>query len=866
VGAYSVEARQIGFRAASAQVQMAAGQGAVADFRLAQEAVAIDQVVVTVGSRAAHTAADELAVPVDVFPVAELQAAGRVDMADVLQELSPAINFDRPQIADLTSGVRPFQMRGLSPDHSLVLINGKRRHPTAVVHVFGGAALGGGSSGVDMNAIPSQALGQMEILRDGAAAQYGSDAIAGVINMGLKSSVTPLSLQATYGLHTPGAFWGGQDGQRWDVSGNVGLPLPGRGSLNVTAQVSDRNQTNRACPDNRDQVAPGDADVVDRARCAVVEKRNDVRQPNFLYGDGEYRNYMGFLNAELPLAADGEGATLYGFGGLSLRQDLSAGNFRRAIQNVNWRTMYPEGFLPTFDASTRDITAVGGVRGLAVGWNYDVSAQLGQNRVDNDIVNSLNTSLGPCFKELGDAACAPGKDGILGNQDDPGIPNQTEFYSGSLELSQYSADFSASRTFDIGLAAPANVAWGATYRAENYRIIEGELASYVNGGHKNQDGGTGAAGSQVFFGYSPEQAVDEWRSNVGVFADLEADLTSQVLVALAGRYENYSDFGSTVTGKLAARYQPFEALILRAAASTGFRAPALSQSHYTHLSTTFRTMPDGQQLPIEIGEFPVTSPEAQALGAKPLKEETSTNYSAGFALTPFAGLNLTADFYLIQVDDRIMLSNSLNVNQSTPDGQRIIAELLAPYAVTDVKYFMNAFNTETTGMDLTASYQYLFGEDRLLQTSLSYNYNKQELVGEVVTPPVLAGMGTFLYPEDWRIATTKGRPKDRLNARVRYSMGPLSTQVAANYYGEITTLANENPYILQERRAKTIFDADLGYELRPGTEVTLGVENLFNVYPDRNLEGYDGGGRNPYSSAGWGRNGRYLYTRINVAF
>lgn len=854
-GSYTVQVRQIGYSVGEAQVSVAAGAAATRDFTLTQEAVTIDQVVVSVGSRAAHTAANELAVPVDVYPVAAIQGSAAFGMSEVLAELSPAINFDRPQIADLTSGVRPFQMRGLSPDHSLVLVNGKRRHSTSVVHVFGGAAMTSGSSGVDMNAIPSLALGQMEILRDGAAAQYGSDAIAGVINMGLKNTISAPSFQATYGVQNTD-FLGTTitDGQRIDVGGNVGLPLFGRGTLNITAQYTDRNRTNRTCPDNRTMYVTGDADVIDRETCQITSKNNDVPQPTTLRGDGNSKNMMFFMNAEMPVVSFDQGPTLYAFGGYSMRQDLHAGGFRVPANAGNWMQQYPQGFLPHFASDAIDVQAVAGVRGNLGEWRYDLSQQWGHNSNEIGITNSLNASLGPCF----DQVCAPG----VAGQPAP-MPNQTDFDAGGIGLNQLVTDFDMTRTYEVGLAAPLNVAFGASFRADNYIIREGEVASWINGGHINQHGtGDAAAGSQVFFGFTPNQALDVWRNNVGVWADLETDLHPMLRVATAARFENYSDFGSTLTGKVAVRFQPIEQLILRSAVSTGFRAPALSQSYYSHVSTGWRTNAEtGEQETYEIGEFSVHSPEARALGAIDLKEENSLNFSAGFAVTPAPGLNFTGDYYRIQVDDRIMLSNTLSVSNEVIEG------LLAPYGAQAVKYFMNAFNTTTHGIDLTASYRHLFSPRSFLETSVAYNYNKQDLSGDIQTPPVLEGMGTTIFPEGTRVAITRGRPADRVNARMRYTLGPLSAQLTGNYYGEITSLIQEQPtYELQILSGKVITDLDLGYEFRDGLILNVGADNLFDIYPDRNPEGFDGGGANPFSSSGFGRNGRFVWTRLQVRF
>jgi iron complex outermembrane recepter protein len=857
-GSHTLQVRLIGYAPAQAALNLAPGADLAQDFTLTQEAFALEQVVVSVGSRAAHTAANELAVPVDVYQIAEIQASVAFGMAEILQELSPAINFDRPQIADLTSGVRPFQMRGLSPDHSLVLVNGKRRHSTSVVHVFGGAAMTSGSSGVDMNAIPSMALGQMEILRDGAAAQYGSDAIAGVINMGLKNTISAPAFTATYGFHET-QFVGSslRDGQRWDLGGNVGVRLLDRGTLNITGQYSDRAKTNRSCPDPRNMYVSGDGDVVDWDSCQITDKRNDVPQPTTLRGDGESKNAMVFLNAELPLVGFEEGPTLYAFGGLSRRNDLHAGGFRVPQNLANWPDQYPRGFLPHFESIARDVQAVVGLRGFLGEWRWDVSQQWGHNRNHIGITNSLNASLGPCFAPA--APCAPGVPG----QPAP-MANQTDFYAGAIALNQLVTDADMTRTFEVGLAAPLNVAFGGSFRADNYRIEAGETASWINGGHRNwRDSSAAPAGSQVFFGYTPEQEIDEWRTNVGVWGDLETDLHRMFRVATAARFENYSDFGSTLTGKVAARFQPAQQLIFRSAISTGFRAPALSQSYYTHISTAWRTnATTGEQEQYEVGEFSVHSPEAIALGAVPLKEENSVNFSAGFAVTPVAGLNFTGDYYRIAVDDRIVLSNTLAVNANTEDGRRI-QELLAPYGAEAVKYFMNAFHTRTHGVDLTATYRHLFGQDRFLETSVAYNYNKQELEGDIVTPPILAGMGTTIFPEATRIAIERGRPKDRVNTRVRYNQGAFRSNLVVNYFGEITSLLQETPtYELQVRSGKAITDIDVGYRLRSGMEVAVGADNIFDVYPDRNRQGFDASGANPHTSAGWGRNGRFVWTRM----
>lgn len=360
-GTHTVLAEGLGYVSAEATVEIPADGSVVHNFLVEEDALQLEQVTVTVGSRSRVTAAEELAVPVDVYTRADIiEASPQLEMASILEELSPAIYFPRGQINDLTSGVRPFQLRGMSPDHSLVLINGKRRHSTAVVHVFGAASGGSGSSGVDMNALIPSAQSGMEVLRDGAAAQYGSDAIAGVINMQLRSDIHNPEFQVSLGQYTPRDF--DRDGTRIELSGSSGFALGDRGSLVVSGMFSDRARTDRAGPDKRDQIVEGDADsvqVVEGGVNRIVEKNNNVTQPSHLVGDGESTNVGGFLNLNYAVGENGL-HEIYGFGGYSSRRDLHSGFFRRGIQVQSWPEIYPEGFLPSFRGDTKDLMAVAG--------------------------------------------------------------------------------------------------------------------------------------------------------------------------------------------------------------------------------------------------------------------------------------------------------------------------------------------------------------------------------------------------------------------------------------------------------------------------------------------------------------------------
>ncbi|HKY60001.1 MAG TPA: TonB-dependent receptor plug domain-containing protein, partial [Gemmatimonadota bacterium] len=371
VGTHTISVEALGRVGQLDAVTVVAETTAVRDYTLITEVIAVERVEVFIGSRAVHTAADELAVPVDVFSTEDIQTQGTPETSTILEELSPSVNFPRQSVTDATDIVRPFTLRGLSPDHTLVLVNGKRRHRTALVHIFG-AGMGAGSSGVDLNALPASMIERIEVLRDGAAAQYGSDAIAGVVNMVVKSGVFPLTVAATTGRHFPGDF--DEDGTIRDVSGGVGLPLGG-GSLSLFAEWRDRSATNRAGADPEDQIVEGDADVVDDEG-NVIEKRNPVPQPNHHWGDGNQEDILTFADLEVPLAA-GDRAELYAFGGYSFREGDGQGFRRQGISDRNWPEIYPLGFLPTFDADVADASAAGGIRGQAGQWSWDASASWG---------------------------------------------------------------------------------------------------------------------------------------------------------------------------------------------------------------------------------------------------------------------------------------------------------------------------------------------------------------------------------------------------------------------------------------------------------------------------------------------------------
>jgi len=406
-GTYTVRVRRLGYVAPSASITVAEGQTVQQDVLVNRAAISLTDVVI--GSRARHTAADELAVPVDVYTPEQIQSQGTTETAQILSQLSPSVNFPRQSVSDATEIVRPFTMRGLNPDHTLVLLNGKRRHHTALIHYYG-AGEGAGSSGVDMNAIPSGAISRLEVLRDGAAAQYGSDAIAGVVNVVLREGTFSPFLTADLGEYMtskenpatlPDASGSRpaypHDGRTVDVNGGWGIPL-GRGSLGLFAEYRDRQPTNRAGPDPTDMFIAGDADAVVNGE--LVAKNNSIAMPNHHWGDGSSKDFMTFGSASYPFNPANPSTGLYAFGGYSFRRGAGFGYFRPPSSERNWPTIYPNGFLPKFAPDVVDFSGAGGVRGLLSGWSYDLGGTVGHNGFKYNLENTLNTSLGPCLTPI----------------------------------------------------------------------------------------------------------------------------------------------------------------------------------------------------------------------------------------------------------------------------------------------------------------------------------------------------------------------------------------------------------------------------------------------------------------------------------
>jgi iron complex outermembrane receptor protein len=659
------------------------------------------------------------------------------------------------------------------------------------------------------------------------------------------------------------------DGTTVNANGGWGLKV-GRGSLGLFGEFRDRQPTNRAWADPFEDAGTGVPDSIVNGK--VVQKRNPVDQPNHHWGDGLEKDVLSFANFRLPLNDAGT-TEIYSFGGYSHR-DGSGNAYRRYASNArNWPELYPLGFLPTFSGVATDWSGAGGIRGLLGGWSYELGAEFGHNDFDYDMTTTNNASLGPCL----DVPCAPGADGVLGTADDPGIPNQLSFFAGRVLREELVTGLNIARSVGLGLPAPVNLAFGAAFRRERYAIRDGEPASWINGGHLAQDSaaaepsGVAPSGSSGFPGFTPADATDRHRNNYGLYADAETNLTPKLLADVAGRFEKYSDFGERLTGKAAVRFQPSPRVTFRASAGTGFRAPGLSQVAFRKVVTNVIA---GEF--IEVGIFPADDPAAIALGSKPLQEETSINFSGGLAVSPVANLTLTADYFNIKINDRILLG-------ATFDDDATLA-LLAGAGVTGiggVQYFTNGLDTRTEGVDVTAALRVPAGTGGTLDLNGSLNYTKNKILRVDPLPAVLVAAGSTepgLLDSVTAIGIEDERPDWRSTLQANYTAGRFTALGRYSYFGGFSSAQPGFCDLCRENYGgKSLFDAEVGYAF-DFIKLAVGARNLFDTYPDQpsslvvvddagdtSKDFNDNFGTFPWAAASpFGYNGRYVYARTEI--
>ena len=824
-GRYELRVRYIGWTSVRDSVTVAAGQTVAKDFALTRSPTTLEALAV-VGTRGEARTVTESPVPIDVLTSADIVSTGRTETNQILQMLAPSFNFPRPSIADGSDHVRPATLRGLGPDQVLVLINGKRRHNSALVNVNG--TVGRGSTGVDLNAIPASMIERIEVLRDGAAAQYGSDAIAGVINIVLKGSESG-EASGTIGQTAEG------DGQVAHFAADAGQVFGQSNYFHIGLEYRDRDFTNRAGPDPRPQYFAGDP------------RNSQPPSVRLRLGDAATKDYLAMYNTSYTT---GGGVELYSFGGLSKRNGDAAANWRLPNGNNTVRALWPDGFLPIIATNIWDASGTVGAKGSVAGWRWDLSSVYGRNSLHYDVNNSNNASMG--------------------------TSSPRNFDAGELVFGQSTTNLDFFRDLSLGAGRPLRTAAGAEFRLDQYQIKAGDDASWMDGEQPILDGPNAnsttvkpAPGAQGFPGFRPSDEQNVTRNNYALYIDLESDLTKQFLLGVAGRFEDYSDFGSTTTGKLTARYAVLPWLAFRGAVNTGFRAPSLGQSYF---SSTATNLVAGQFL--EILTLPVNTAGAKALGAKPLKPEKSVNASAGVTFDPTSRLSVSVDYYDIKINDRIVFSENFI---GTAIQNRLAAIGLT--GVTGARYFTNAIDTHTKGVDVVANYGIDMRSSGVLRFTGGYNHNRTKVTDVIPTPPELTGFDEQLFGRAERGRIEEAQPRDNLLLSANYTRGPLGGVLRTQRFGEVTNrqikVATNQPAD-QTFSAKWVTDVSGSYRLLGRVTFGVGADNVFNVYPDKQTEtwnvatGFAGNsnfGQNPYSVISpFGFNGRFFWGRVSYGF
>jgi iron complex outermembrane recepter protein len=825
-GPFTLQIVQPGFRTqVLTNVFLTADKPTQLDFTLAAE-------VVAVGTRRGDRTLLESAVPVDVIDLRDLATtAPQTDLTQILHYAVPSFNSTRQTSADGADHIDPISLRGLAPDQALVLVNGKRYHTTGLINLLG--SRGVGSVNYDLNAFASNALDRVEILRDGAAAQYGSDAIAGVMNLSLKSDNKGGNALLSTGVTSQG------DGFTSLLSLNRGVKLGQKGFLNVTAEGDYRGSTTRGTADRDIASWPvfsyDEQEEADQL-AASGKTYQDFRQVN---GDAKIHNLRGIYNLSVPLAKTSDKNRFYSFGGYNYRRGQAVAPWvLPASADVDIvEGIYPYGYQPHINSRIHDATAAAGFTFGLGQWSLDVSHVLGYNQMRYDLSNSLNSSLG--------AASA------------------REFEAGGFQFTQNVTNATLNRLFPKALAG-TNVAFGAELRNDRYEIVAGEEASWKDYGR----GKAGAsAGSQGFIGFDPTSAVVGNRRNVGAFLDVEADVTKKWTVGTALRYENYSDFGSAFIYKVSTRWQAAKKLALRGAYNTGFRAPALQQVLYRQL--TLLPTSNGN---VYSGIFNNQSDVARAAGIGRLRAEKSRNLSAGIVLTPSPKLTFTADAYQIDIDDRIILSGIFGYD-STGVRQAFNQALVRANA-DNAQFFTNAVNTRTRGLDLVATYRNGFGRGTL-NVSLAANFNHTK-IRSVQVPATFQALQTDNLPGNDYIDQRQlslietGNPNSKIILNTGYEIGKFNVLLRNVYFGSVHTYDfNFDPLeegsVYMSFRPKTSTDLLLTYRPTKALMLTGGVNNLFNVYPDDITTATYKNGRPPVGFKSFDEFNRYFETKYGRA-
>jgi iron complex outermembrane recepter protein len=788
--------------------------------------------ITVIGSRGKPRTDVNRPVPVDVVSAKELENTGQTDLGQMAQFTSPSFNSAKNGINGVANFADPASLRGMSPDQSLVLINGKRRHQFSAIN--NNVTVGKGTVVTDLNSIPSLAIERMEILRDGAAAQYGSDAIAGIMNLALKKNINSGTFKTQYGVTLKG------DGGTALAAINYGFGLRKPNSyFNFTLHYQYVGGT--------DRVDAFTGRIYNSTKVTDDSIRNargvwPTASPAYVtkYGSNQAKAYQTFINVGYPIGKDW---TFYSFGGASKKDILAYGFFRNAIPaDANSNTeVFANGYIPELPGKTVDYSLFAGVNKKSVnGWNIDLNTGYGLNYLDLYANNTTNPSMG---------ATSP-----------------TNFYVGRNTFGQSTTEAIFSKNFDGAMGTKAiNFAFGSQLRVDNFKLTAGDSLSYKAGPLAITN--NKAPGSSGRPGIAPADAANEKRTNIGVFVDIESDITNKFLLAVAGRYENYSDFGGNLSGKLATRLKLNENFALRASINRGFRAPSLQQLFNSQTTSTVQAGAIRQTKQLRSDDA-----RLQQLGITNPKAELSWNYNVGVTAKAGAKFLFTLDAYQIDVTDRIIISEQLAVSNTIP-------ALLTAFPVTsgirEVTFFTNHINTRTKGIDFVTSFKHNFKPKRGLNASVAFTINKTEITSQKATPaPLQTGAASTVKLIDTVSISLieTSQPRNKVLASIGYFAGKFNITAKATYFGKV--IAWEKPAGLPHRSqtfaGKTLVDATINYDISTMFSITIGANNLFNIYPDKVLATYASysSGQIPYTRNAnqFGFNGAYYYSTLNFKF
>ena len=785
-----------------------------------QSGVSLDEVVL-VGNRAKPRTILDSPVPIDNVGVAELRNTGQPTVDKMLTYKVPSFNSTNQTISDATAHFDPADLRGLGPSRTLVLVNGKRKNQSALVYI--NDTPGKGEVGVDLKSVPAAAIERIEVLRDGASAQYGSDAIAGVINMVLKKGVEYTTVNTKAGVTTEG------DGFNFGADINTSISLGEDGSyLNFTLGYYEQEETNRAGTPGQDDLFGVPAN--DPTFGSWLAQNPDL---GMTVGQPELRIMDLFINAGVPIGD--KGAEFYTFGGMTYRTGKSFALYRTPywVQDPFNLLHAPgteyQGFQPTFETDVRDNNVTAGFKWDLFGFNVDLSGTYGRNAVDYEVNNTLNRDLG---------ANSP-----------------TSFDVGAYTFSNTLANLDLSREFGNLV-----VSFGGEVRGERFTAIAGESASYYNP--------TGAGGAQSFPGLQPSNAVDATRDNYGVYGAIDWEPTESILIGGAVRYEDFSDFGDNTSWKINGRYSLGDKGAIRASYSTGFRAPSLHQIYLSNVQTLVSGGTISNQ-----GTFNNVDPVIRnGLGVPQLTAETSKNISAGITYKPINNnLSVSLDFYNVKVDDRVLFTNEIGFDGDSGTTNPV-EQILLDNSITSLKFFVNAVNTNTTGVDLVVNYRNIALGNGKLGATLAANYNETKIDGKIGTPALLEANGYDIFNRKEQSRILSARPKTKVLLGFDYDLNKWNFALNNTYFGEVTWQHATDVDKDQTFAGKIITDLILGYDFSDCISASVSVNNLFDVYPDEIETGGDvvtdlgGRFRYPWEVNQFGFNGTTISGSLNFKF